>query len=67
MPSPVILAPYQIARGQKTTEKHIPTVAEYCRANGMVDVITMFAGTGCRISELVAIRWEDINLEKIAS
>lgn len=63
LPCPVILAPYQVARGQKTTDKDVPTVAEYCRANGMVDIITMFAATGCRIGELLAIRWEDINLD----
>lgn len=63
LPCPVILAPYQIARGQKTTDKDVPTVADFCRKNGMVDIITMFAATGCRIGELLAIRWQDINLE----
>lgn len=64
VPCPVVLSQYQIDRGQKTTETHIPTVAEFCASNDMADIITLFAATGCRISELLAIRTnEDIDLE----
>jgi len=28
-----------------------------------VDVVTMFAATGCRISEVLGLRWSDVNLE----
>lgn len=63
VPCPVVLSQYQIDRGQKTTETHIPTVAEFCASNDMADIITLFAATGCRISELLAIRInEDIDL-----
>ena len=64
VPCPVVLSQYQIDRGQKTTETHIPTVAEFCASNDMADIITLFAATGCRISELLAIRInEDIDLD----
>lgn len=64
VPCPVVLSQYQIDRGQKTAETHIPTVAEFCASNDMADIITLFAATGCRISELLAIRTnEDIDLE----
>lgn len=64
VPCPVVLSQYQIDRGQKTTDTHIPTVAEFCASNDMADIITLFAATGCRISELLAIRInEDIDLE----
>lgn len=63
VPCPVILAPYQLARGQKTSSTDIPTVAKFCASNDMADIITMFAATGCRIGELLAIRWQDINLD----
>ncbi len=39
------------------------TVSEYCTAADLTDVITMFAATGCRISEVLGIRWADIDLE----
>ncbi|MFD6514006.1 tyrosine recombinase XerC [Rhodococcus sp. NPDC060176] len=63
VPCPVILAPYQLARGQKTSSTDIPTVAKFCASNDMADIITMFAATSCRIGELLAIRWQDINLD----
>ncbi|MBJ7479223.1 tyrosine-type recombinase/integrase [Rhodococcus sp. (in: high G+C Gram-positive bacteria)] len=63
VPCPVILAPYQLARGQKTSSTDIPTVAKFCASNDMADIITMFAATGCRIGELLAIRWEDVDLD----
>ena len=64
VPCPVVLSQYQIDRGQKTTDTHIPTVAEFCASNDMADIITLFAATGCRISELLAIRInEDIDLD----
>ncbi|MBT1002631.1 site-specific integrase [Paenarthrobacter sp. DKR-5] len=39
------------------------TLAEYCAEADLADVVTMFAGTGARISEVLGIRWEDINLD----
>lgn len=39
------------------------TVSDYCAAADLVDVITMFIATGCRISELLALRWADVDLD----
>ncbi|WP_171814415.1 site-specific integrase [Arthrobacter dokdonensis] len=38
------------------------TVSEYCTAADLTDVVTMFAATGCRISEVLGVRWSDIDL-----
>ncbi|WP_138843660.1 site-specific integrase [Rhodococcus pyridinivorans] len=35
--------------------------SEYCKANDLVDPITMLIATGLRRSELLALRWEDID------
>jgi len=39
------------------------SVSDYCAAADLVDVITMFIATGCRISELLALRWADVDLD----
>lgn len=66
VPCPVILAPYQIRKGLKTTShQRVPSVAEYCEHADLADVITMFAATGVRIGELMGLRWaEDIDLTR---
>lgn len=40
------------------------TVSEFCRRYDLADVITLFAATGCRMGELLGIRWEDVDLEE---
>ncbi|WP_084222251.1 tyrosine recombinase XerC [Rhodococcus sp. Chr-9] len=64
-PCPVVLSDWQKKKGLRTTSKagQIPTVAQYCDGADLADVITMFAATGCRISELLGIRWKDLDLE----
>lgn len=37
------------------------TLAEYCRDADLADPITMFVGTGMRRSELMALRWADVD------
>jgi integrase len=37
------------------------TLSEYCSAANLADVVTMFAATGARISEVLGIRWQDID------
>ncbi|AXK85826.1 Site-specific recombinase XerC [Nocardia farcinica] len=37
------------------------TLAEYCREVDLADPLTMFIGTGLRRSELLALRWVDID------
>ncbi len=65
VPCPVILSEWQKKKGLRTTSKpgQIPTVAKYCDGADLADVIIMFAATGCRVSELLGIRWKDIDLE----
>jgi len=64
-----------ILRGITTSTKELPplakatqrtsrtTIAGYCADTDLVDVVTMFAATGCRISEVLGLRWSDVNLE----
>lgn len=39
------------------------TVADFCHRYDLADVVTLFAGTGCRMGELVGVRWEDVDLD----
>jgi len=39
------------------------TIANYRDEADLVDVVTMFAATGCRISEVLGLRWSDVNLD----
>lgn len=39
------------------------TLSEYCREAELSDVVTMFAATGARISEVLGLRWEDIDFD----
>jgi integrase len=45
---------------QKVTPKQ--TVSQYCTSSDLTDVVITFAATGARISEVLGIRWADINL-----
>ena len=65
VPCPVVLSEQQKRKGLRTTsrEGQIPTVAQYCAASDLADVITLFAATGCRIGELLGIRWKDVDLD----
>lgn len=44
----------------KVTPKQ--TVSEYCAIADLTDVVIMFAATGARISEVLGIRWSDIDM-----
>lgn len=37
------------------------TLSQYCAAADLTDVVTMLAATGARISEVLGIRWQDID------
>ncbi|MBA8964655.1 integrase [Rhodococcus percolatus] len=41
----------------------VPSVAEYCASVDLVDVITMFAATGVRMSELIGMTWPGLDLQ----
>lgn len=62
---PVVLVESQVKKGMKPTSKpgQIPTVAAFCAASDLADVITLFAATGCRIGELMGVRWADVDLD----
>jgi len=63
-----------ILRGMAASTKELPplanakrqtsrtTIANYCTEADLVDVVTMFVATGCRISEVLGLRWLDVNL-----
>ncbi|MHA7284840.1 site-specific integrase [Arthrobacter sp. MDT3-44] len=39
------------------------TISEYSQTADLADVVTMFAATGARISEVLGIRWQDVDLD----
>ncbi|MFH5209215.1 tyrosine recombinase XerC [Antrihabitans sp. NCIMB 15449] len=47
----------------KTSRYKTPTVAEYCASADIADVITMFAATGGRESEVLALEWSGIDFK----
>lgn len=52
--SPAILDPSnKVTPGQ--------TLSQYCTASDLTDVVIMFAATGARISEVLGMRWQDID------
>jgi integrase len=53
--STVVLNP-----ANKVTPKQ--TISQYCAQADLTDVVIMFAATGARISEILGIRWADIDL-----
>lgn len=44
----------------KVTPKQ--TISQYCAIADLTDVVIMFAATGARISEVLGIRWKDVDL-----
>ncbi|MCF8783390.1 tyrosine-type recombinase/integrase [Rhodococcus ruber] len=54
--------PMPPARGAKRQTSRL-TVAEYAREADVVDVVTFLAGTGVRIGEALALRWQDVDLD----
>lgn len=43
--------------------KHTPTVAEFVDRIDLLDVVLVMGGTGMRIGETLALRWQDVDLE----
>ena len=65
VPCPVILSEHQQKKGLRATSRpgQIRTVSQFCLASDLADVIAMFAATGCRLGEVLGIRWEDVDLD----
>ncbi|RVW03036.1 site-specific integrase [Rhodococcus xishaensis] len=47
--------------GSGTNKYHTPTVAEYCAKADLADLVTMFAATGVRMSELLGMQWTGVD------
>jgi len=63
-----------ILRGLRTSPRPLPpragapegartTVAAYAAEADLVDLVTVLAATGCRISEVLGLRWSDVDLD----
>jgi integrase len=64
-----------ILRGMATSTGPLPALAagvrqesrlsirDYCAEADLADVVVMFAATGCRISEVLGLRWSDVDLD----
>lgn len=63
VPCPFIPNATDRRRNKGVMQKRVLTVAEFCEATDMADVVTLFAATGCRVGELLGIRWEDVDLD----
>lgn len=63
-PCPPVLTAAERRRLKGTLHRRVPTVAEFCQSTDMADVVTLFAATGCRIGELLGIRWKDVDLDE---
>lgn len=64
LPCPPIPGPAEQRRIKGVLHRRVPTVAEFAQNTDMADVVTLFAATGCRIGELLGIRWQDIDLDE---
>lgn len=38
-------------------------LATYCLTYDLADIVTLFAATGCRMGELLGLRWKDVDLD----
>jgi integrase len=63
LPCPPVLCASEKRRLKGALQRKVPTVAEFCQHTDMADVVTLFAATGCRIGELLGIRWKDVDLD----
>lgn len=58
------LSPEDLTRMRKHVRDFYDTYPHWTRAKTWLpDLIDFMVGTGCRVGEAIAIRWEDINLE----
>ncbi|WP_054816781.1 site-specific integrase [Nocardia arizonensis] len=60
--------PRKLSRAERSRDKPVkaytpPTVADYCESADLADVITLYAATGLRRSQVLGVLWTDIDLE----
>ncbi|MEV0853386.1 MULTISPECIES: tyrosine-type recombinase/integrase [Nocardia] len=63
IPCPRQLAKAERERGTPVKAYTPPTVAAYCESADLADVITLYAATGLRRSQMLALLWTDIDLD----
>ncbi|MBW0275277.1 integrase [Nocardia sp. MH4] len=63
VPCPRKLSKAERQRGTPVKAYTPPTVAEYCEGADLVDIITVYAATGLRRSQMLGMLWSDIDLE----
>lgn len=56
-------ADFQVLRGNVRAWQGAPAETGRPRTNDLLDVLDVLAGTGLRIGELCALRWEDVDLD----
>ncbi|UYP17767.1 site-specific integrase [Rhodococcus sp. Z13] len=64
VPCPPCPTPAERRKIKGVLHRRVPTVAEFCAATDTADVVVLFAATGCRIGELLGIRWKDVDLDE---
>ncbi|MEU4321520.1 hypothetical protein AB0F85_28770 [Nocardia fluminea] len=63
LPCPRKLTTAERKRANPLKPNTPPTVASYCESADLADVITLFAATGLRRSQLLGLLWSDIDLD----
>uniref|UniRef100_UPI002453D11E tyrosine-type recombinase/integrase n=1 Tax=Nocardia neocaledoniensis TaxID=236511 RepID=UPI002453D11E len=63
VPCPRQLAKAERERGTPVKAYTPPTVAAYCESADLADIITLYAATGLRRSQMLALLWTDIDLD----
>ncbi|APE37203.1 site-specific integrase [Nocardia mangyaensis] len=63
LPCPRKLSKAERQRGTPVKSYTPPTVAEFCEGADLVDIITVYAATGVRRSQMLGMLWSDIDLE----
>ncbi|WP_130919696.1 site-specific integrase [Nocardia cyriacigeorgica] len=61
-PCPRLLSRAERSRATPVKSYTPPTVADYCDSADLADLITLFAGTGLRRSQILGLLWSDIDL-----
>ncbi|NKX91267.1 MULTISPECIES: tyrosine-type recombinase/integrase [Nocardia] len=64
IPCPRKLSKAERERGTPVKAYTPPTVAAYCEGADLADVITLYAATGLRRSQMLGLVWSDIDLDE---
>lgn len=64
LPCPRLLSKKERERARPVKSYTPPTVAQYCDDADLADLVILFAAVGQRISQVLALGWSDIDLER---